>query len=54
MATLDEKIQNLKSQQEQAKEIFIKCQGAIELLESMKEEDKENKGKDSSKKEDKK
>ena len=51
MANLDEKIQSLKSQQEQAKEIFIKCQGAIELLESMKEEDKE---KDSSKKEDKK
>tara|TARA_R100001530_G_C4272587_1_gene143495 strand:+ start:81 stop:239 length:159 start_codon:yes stop_codon:yes gene_type:complete len=52
MANLDEKIQNLKNQQEQAKEIFVKCQGAIELLESMKEE--EDKGKDSSKKEDKK
>ena len=53
MANLDEKIQNLKNQQEQAKEIFVKGQGAIELLESMKEE-KEDKGKDSSKKEDKK
>jgi len=50
MANLDEKIQNLKSQQEQAKEIFVKCQGAIELLQSMKEEEE----KKSSKKEDKK
>ena len=50
MANLDEKIQNLKSQQEQAREIFIKCQGAIELLESMKEDEE----KKSSKKEDKK
>ena len=53
MANLDEKIQNLKSQQEQAKEIFVKCQGAIELLEAMKEEEKSNE-KESSKKEDKK
>ena len=50
MTILDERIQNLKSQQEQAKELFVKCQGAIELLESMKEEE-ENKA---SKKEDKK
>ena len=53
MENLDEKIQNLKSQQGQAKEIFVKCQGAIELLESLKEEEKEGKDK-SSKKEDKK
>tara|TARA_R100000808_G_scaffold20654_1_gene44627 strand:- start:1416 stop:1577 length:162 start_codon:yes stop_codon:yes gene_type:complete len=53
MENLDEKIQNLKSQQEQAKEIFVKCQGAIELLEALKEEEKEGKDK-SSKKEDKK
>ena len=53
MKNLDEKIQNLKSQQEQAKEIFVKCQGAIELLEALKEEEKEGKDK-SSKKEDKK
>ena len=54
MANLDEKIQNLKSQQEQAKEIFVKCQGAIELLEAMKEEEEKSKEKESSKKEDKK
>ena len=54
MANLDEKIQNLKSQQEQAKEIFVKCQGAIELLETMKEEEEKSKEKESSKKEDKK
>jgi hypothetical protein len=50
MADLNEKISNLKAQQEQAKELFIKCQGAIELLEAMLEED----DKKSSKKEDKK
>jgi len=33
------KIDSLKNQQEQAKELFIKCQGAIEMLESMIEED---------------
>ena len=54
MTNLDEKIQNLKSQQEQAKEIFVKCQEAIELLESMKEEGEEDKDDDSSKKEKKK
>ena len=35
MKELEEKIDKLKQQQEQAKEIFIKCQGGIELLESM-------------------
>jgi len=49
---LDERMQNLKNQQEQAKELFIKCQGCIELLETMLKEEKEKK--DSSKKEDKK
>jgi hypothetical protein len=49
---LEERIENLKKQQEQAKELFIKYQGAIELLVSMKEE--KNKEKDSSKKKDKK
>jgi hypothetical protein len=39
MKDLKEKIDSLKKQQEQAKELFIKCQGAIELLESMIEED---------------
>ena len=50
MDKLNEKLDNLRKQQEQAKEIFVKCQGAIELLESMKEEEE----KKSSKKEDKK
>ena len=30
--TIEEKIKNLKKQQEVAKETFIKCQGAIEIL----------------------
>ena len=33
--TLEERIEQLKAQQEQAKEIFIKCGGAIEVLEQM-------------------
>ena len=33
--TTQERIEQLKQQQEQAKEVFIKCQGAIEVLESM-------------------
>ena len=40
---MEEKIQELKKQQEAAKELFIKCQGAIEVLESMMEEEKESK-----------
>jgi len=36
---LQEKIDTLKLQQEQAKEVFIKCQGAIEILSSMVEEE---------------
>jgi hypothetical protein len=43
MSDLNEKILNLKKQQEQAKELFVKCQGAIELLEAMLEENKEEK-----------
>ena len=43
MSDLNEKILNLKKQQEQAKELFVKCQGAIEVLEAMLEEDKEEK-----------
>ena len=48
MDNLKEKLENLKKQQEQAKEIFVKCQGAIELVQSMiedenKEEKKDNK-----------
>ena len=38
---LKEKLENLKKQQEQARELFIKCQGAIELLESMEKESQE-------------
>ena len=48
MTDLKKKLENLKKQQEQAKEIFVKCQGAIELVQSMiedenKEEKKDNK-----------
>ena len=38
MSELKEKIDSLKKQQEQAKELFIKLQGAIEVLTSMEEE----------------
>ena len=33
--TLEQRIEQLKAQQEQAKEVFIKCTGAIEVLEQM-------------------
>ena len=42
---LEKKLENLKKQQEQAKEIFVKCQGAIELVQSMLDEEKEKKDK---------
>jgi hypothetical protein len=45
---LNDKLKNVKLQQEQAKEMFVKCQGAIEFLESFIKEQ------ESSKKEDKK
>ena len=45
MDKLNEKLNNLKSQQEQAKEIFVKCQGAIELIEAMIKEESEKKDK---------
>ena len=51
--SLEKRIENLKGQQEQTKDLFWKCQGAIELLESMIKENKEKQDK-SSKKEDKK
>ena len=41
MSDLNKRIANLKKQQEQHKELFVKCQGAIEVLEAMLEEDKE-------------
>jgi hypothetical protein len=43
---MKEKLEELKKQQAMARELFIKCQGAIELLESMikeKDEPKEKK-----------
>ena len=36
--TLEERIEQLKAQQDQAKEIFVKCQGAVEVLEQMLKE----------------
>ena len=42
MSDLKEKLESLKKQQEQAKEIFVKCQGAIEMIQSMIDEE-ENK-----------
>ncbi len=41
MEDLKKKLKNLIQQQEQAKEIFIKCQGAIEMLEGIIKEEKE-------------
>ena len=40
---LEETLENLKSQQEQSKEIFIKCQGAIEVLQGMIDEESKDK-----------
>ena len=37
--TLEERIKALKEQQEQAKEVFVKCAGAIEVLEAMLKEE---------------
>ena len=46
MNDIGDKIENLKKQQEAAKELFVKCQGAIEFLESeLKEQESSNKGK---------
>jgi hypothetical protein len=36
--TIEQRIEGLKAQQEQAKEVFIKCTGAIEMLEQMMSE----------------
>ena len=43
MDKLNEKLDNLRKQQEQAKEIFVKCQGAIEFIEGMIKEESEKK-----------
>ena len=41
--TIKERIENLTKQQEKVKEIFVKCQGAIEVLtEILNEESKKN------------
>ena len=36
--TTAQRIEQLKAQQEQAKEVFVKCQGAIEVLEKIEKE----------------
>ena len=41
MRDYKEKIEALKKQQEQAKELFVKLQGAIGVLTSMQEEEPE-------------
>ena len=43
MDKLKEKLESLKKQQEQAKEIFFKCQGAIEFVQSMIDEEVKDK-----------
>ena len=45
MSDFKKKIESLKNQQEQAKELFIKLQGAIEVLDSMIEEEESEKDK---------
>ncbi len=47
---MKEKIQELRKQQEAAKELYIKCQGAIEVLENMMKEEEEKKKEDVKKK----
>tara|TARA_R100000656_G_C3853507_1_gene108141 strand:- start:1 stop:153 length:153 start_codon:yes stop_codon:yes gene_type:complete len=46
MEDLNKKLENLKNQQEKAKELFIKCQGAIEFIQSMIDEEKDKEKKD--------
>ena len=43
MSKYEEKINSLKKQQEQTRELFIKLQGAIEVLEDMDKEDSKDK-----------
>ena len=38
---LNEKIEGLKKRLEEARIVYIKCEGALEVLESMKKENKE-------------
>ena len=51
---MEKKISQLKEQLEQAKTLFFKLQGAIEVLEGIKAEEKEAKSKKEVAKEDKK
>ena len=44
--TIKERIDTLKKQQEQEKEMFLKCQGAIEVLTEMLEEENDKNKKD--------
>jgi|TARA_R100001530_G_scaffold79938_1_gene55772 hypothetical protein len=46
---LNEKIDNIKQQQQAAKELYIKCQGAIEFLEAELKEKEESSGKEKKK-----
>ena len=43
MSDLNKKLEDLRKQQEQSKEIFIKCQGAIEVLQGMIDEESKDK-----------
>ena len=43
MSDLSKKLEDLKKQQEQSKEIFIKCQGGIEVLQGMIDEESKDK-----------
>ena len=45
MIDLEEKLEGIKKQQEQARELFVKCQGAIELLEGLIKEQESSKDK---------
>ena len=42
---MEKKLEELKKQREMAKELYLKCQGAIELIESMIMEESEQKDK---------
>lgn len=42
---MEKKLEELKKQREMAKELYLKCQGAIELIESMIKEESEQKDK---------
>ena len=43
---MKEKLENLKKQQEASKELFIKLQGAIEFIEGVMREEKDERKKD--------